>query len=63
MRKLSKRNNQLGATFVEYALMVCLIALILLTAVANIGTNLKLGFEASAGCLGGQGCGEQGSHK
>ena len=34
-----------GATAVEYGLMVALIAIVIITAVALVGTNLKAVFE------------------
>ena len=40
-----------GATAVEYGLMVALIAAVIITAVALIGTNLDLLFNAVAGDL------------
>ena len=38
-----------GATAVEYGLMVSLIAVVIITAVALIGTNLDLMFDAVSG--------------
>lgn len=44
-----------GATAVEYGLMVALIAIVIITAVALIGTNLKTVFNDVAGKLKGLG--------
>ncbi len=41
--------NDRGATAVEYGLMVSLIAVVIITAVALIGTNLDAMFDAVAG--------------
>jgi pilus assembly protein Flp/PilA len=40
-----------GATAVEYGLMVALIAAVIVTAVALIGTNLNLTFNDTATCI------------
>ncbi|MHB8051307.1 MAG: Flp family type IVb pilin [Coriobacteriia bacterium] len=40
-----------GATAVEYGLMVALIAIVIITAVALVGTNLDLLFNEIAGAL------------
>lgn len=40
-----------GATMVEYGLMVALIAIVCITAVTNIGTNLNLVFSDIAAKL------------
>ena len=45
----SVRNEEDGATAVEYGLMVGLIAAVIITAVALIGTNLDLLFDAVGG--------------
>ncbi len=45
----SVRNEEEGATAVEYGLMVGLIAAVIITAVALIGTNLDLLFDAVGG--------------
>lgn len=42
-----------GATAVEYGLMVALIAIVIITAVALIGTNLSTVFNDIAGKLKG----------
>jgi pilus assembly protein Flp/PilA len=44
--------NEEGATAVEYGIMVALIAVVIITAVALIGTNLDLVFDYVAGLLG-----------
>lgn len=41
-------NDEEGATMVEYGLMVALIALVCITAVGLIGTNLNTKFDAAA---------------
>ncbi len=41
--------NDRGATAVEYGLMVSLIAVVIITAVALIGTNLDAMFDGVAG--------------
>ncbi len=43
---LRKLKEQKGATAVEYALMVTLIALVIITAVTNVGTALTSQFTA-----------------
>ena len=42
----SMRTDEEGATAVEYGLMVSLIAVVIITAVALIGTNLDLVFDS-----------------
>lgn len=42
-----------GATAVEYALMVALIAVVIITAVTAIGTNANTKFNAAATAIGG----------
>lgn len=44
-------NNQKGATMVEYAMMVALIAVIALTAVSLVGTNVTATFNSIAAKL------------
>ena len=44
-------NRENGATAVEYGLMVALIAIVIITAVALVGTNLKTVFSTVAGKL------------
>ena len=44
-----------GATAVEYGLMVALIAIVIITAVALVGTNLETVFNDIAGALQGLG--------
>ncbi|WP_427383555.1 Flp family type IVb pilin [Janibacter sp. G56] len=46
-------NSEKGATAVEYGLMVALIAIVIITAVALIGTNLEKVFNDVAGKLKG----------
>lgn len=47
----SMRSEEEGATAVEYGLMVSLIAVVIITAVALIGTNLDLMFTGVANNL------------
>lgn len=42
-----------GATMVEYALMVALIAIVALTAVQTLGTNVSQAFSEIASAIGG----------
>ena len=47
-RMSARSHNDDGATMVEYGFMVALIAVICVTAVALIGTNLNTAFNAIA---------------
>ena len=47
----SMRTEEEGATAVEYGLMVSLIAVVIICAVALIGTNLSTMFNGVAGSL------------
>jgi pilus assembly protein Flp/PilA len=47
----SMRTDEEGATAVEYGLMVSLIAVVIITAVALIGTNLDTMFKGVAAKL------------
>ena len=47
MRRLLGRSDS-GATSVEYALMAMLIALVIITAVSTLGTNLSTFFADTA---------------
>jgi len=50
--KLQARiNNDRGATAVEYGLMVALIAIVIIVAVALLGTNLSTMFNKVAGSV------------
>lgn len=49
--KKSVIKNENGATMVEYGLMVALIALVCITAVSLIGTNLNALFNNVAGSI------------
>ena len=49
---LSVREER-GATAVEYALMVALIAIVALTAVQTLGTNVSQAFSEIASAIGG----------
>jgi pilus assembly protein Flp/PilA len=50
MLTLVKRfvNDESGATAIEYGLIVALIAVVIITAVTTIGTNLKTAFNKIA---------------
>ncbi|MHA6694890.1 Flp family type IVb pilin [Homoserinimonas sp. A520] len=50
--RLNSMRDEDGATAVEYGLMVSLIAVVIITAVALIGTNLDLMFDAVGGKIG-----------
>lgn len=43
--------DESGATAIEYGLIAALIAVLLITAVGLVGTNLELVFERIAGAL------------
>ena len=49
--KLQTLRSEKGATAVEYGLMVALIAIVIIAAVALIGTNLDLTFDEVAASL------------
>jgi pilus assembly protein Flp/PilA len=49
---LERAHDDEGATAVEYGLMVALIAIVIITAVALVGTNLDALFTEVAGELG-----------
>ena len=46
-------NDESGATAIEYGLIAALIAVVIITAVTLVGTNLKATFNNIAGTLGG----------
>ena len=46
-----------GATMVEYALMLALIAIVCITAVTNVGSSANSVFQQADGHLGGVGAG------
>jgi len=46
-----KKNNEHGATMVEYALMVSLIAIVCIAAVQNLGNTVSERFEEVAGSM------------
>jgi pilus assembly protein Flp/PilA len=46
---LAGRDEEKGATAVEYGLMVALIAIVIITAVGLLGTNLEALFDDIAG--------------
>jgi pilus assembly protein Flp/PilA len=48
---IARRDEEKGATAVEYGLMVALIAVVIITAVRLIGTNLTTMFNNVAGSL------------
>ena len=43
--------DESGATAIEYGLIVALIAVVIITAVTTIGTNLNASFQATADAL------------
>jgi pilus assembly protein Flp/PilA len=45
-------NDESGATAVEYALMVALIAVVIITAVTLLGTNITSRFNQAATTIG-----------
>ncbi len=47
------KRDERGATAVEYGLMVALIAVVIITAVTTLGTNLSAKFTSVAGSVGG----------
>ena len=49
--KLQALRSEKGATAVEYGLMVALIAIVIIAAVATIGTNLDTTFDEVAASL------------
>lgn len=49
---IKKLKEQKGATAVEYALMVALIATVIITAVTLLGTNVSARFNAVATAIG-----------
>jgi pilus assembly protein Flp/PilA len=49
--------DESGATAVEYGLMVALIAVVIITAVTALGTNLNAKFEEVSGAVAGAGAG------
>ncbi len=46
-------NDESGATAIEYGLIAALIAVVIITAVSLVGTNLETTFDNIAGNLGG----------
>jgi len=48
---LTSLNRQKGATMVEYAIMVALIAVVAIAAVSLLGTNVSGTFNSVAGSL------------
>lgn len=44
--------DEAGATAVEYAIMVALIAVVIIVAVAAVGTNLKESIDCAATAVG-----------
>lgn len=51
LARFAKDNS--GATAIEYGLIAALIAVVIITAVTLVGTNLKATFNNIAGNLGG----------
>ncbi len=56
MRKLLARfkNNQAGATAIEYGLIAALVSVVIIGAAGAVGTNLKTTFNNISGTLGGE---------
>jgi pilus assembly protein Flp/PilA len=52
MKKIMIKAKEAGATMVEYALMVALIAVVCIVAVTAIGTNASVSFSTTASALG-----------
>ena len=50
--KTQMSNKQKGATMVEYAIMVALIAIVAITAVKTLGTNVNAKFGTVAASIG-----------
>jgi pilus assembly protein Flp/PilA len=48
-----RAEEESGATAVEYALMVALIAVVIIAAVTLIGTNANESFQSTAEAIGG----------
>ena len=53
--KTQMSNKQKGATMVEYAIMVALIAIVTITAVKTLGTNVNATFGTVASSIGSTG--------
>ena len=51
LAKLQALRSEEGATAVEYGLMIALIAIVIIAAVALVGTNLDLLFDQVAASL------------
>ena len=52
MKKLMKLfKNESGATAIEYGLIAALIAVVIITAVGTVGTNLTATFEEIGGSI------------
>ena len=50
--EISKEKEEKGATMVEYALMVALIAVVAIAAVTILGTNVSKNFSGVASAIG-----------
>ena len=48
----SRASEEIGATAVEYALMLALIAAVIIAAVSLLGTNASTKFDSIAGAVG-----------
>jgi pilus assembly protein Flp/PilA len=59
MKSLLSRfvKDEAGVTAMEYGLIAALIAVVIITAVRLVGTNLTTTFDTVAGSLGGAGAG------
>ena len=51
MKSSSKKNEEKGATMLEYALLASLIAVVCIAAVTLLGTNASTAFSRSASVL------------
>jgi pilus assembly protein Flp/PilA len=53
MTQLIKRfaHDESGATAIEYGLIVALIAVVIITAVTTVGSNLKTSFTSTANAI------------
>ncbi len=47
----ARRDDETGATAVEYGLMVALIAVVIVAAVLTLGTNLSTSFTETSTCI------------
>ncbi|MCB0336320.1 MAG: Flp family type IVb pilin [Bdellovibrionales bacterium] len=50
-KEVSKQRKQLGATLIEYALLVALIAIVCIAAITFMGTQISTKMSGTAGQL------------